>query len=77
MNYFIPDSTEQVIALQDLPINEETIATAIAGVVKIARSRGQSLDELRAEVLKEDYILDRVQRRWLSDIIDRAWKSLP
>ena len=32
---------------------KELIATAIAGVVKIARSQGQSLDELTAEVLQD------------------------
>lgn len=77
MNYYIPCSSEEIIALRDRPVNEKTIACAIAGVIAIARSQGQSLEQLTAEVLKDDYILDRVQRRWLSNYITRAWKSLP
>ncbi len=77
MNYPIPSSTEEITALGKKTVDEELIATAIAGVVKIARSQGQSLDELTAEVLQEDSILDRVQRRWLSEIVTQAWKSLP
>lgn len=77
MDYLIPTSYEEIIALGDRPINEETIAAAIAGVVKIARSQGQSLEELTAEVLADDHLLDLVQRRWLKDLITQAWKTIP
>ncbi|MDJ0715944.1 MAG: hypothetical protein QNJ54_17230 [Prochloraceae cyanobacterium] len=77
MNNPIPINAEELIALRDEPVDEELIATAIAGVVKIARLKGQSLDELTAEVLHDDSILDGVQRRWLSEIVTQAWKSLP
>lgn len=77
MNHPIPVSPEEVIALRQEPVDEEIIAAAIAGVVQIARRAGQSLDELTAEVLKEDCILDPTQRRWLSKIVSQAWKSLP
>ncbi len=77
MNYPIPASPEEIMALRQKPIDEELIAAAIAGVIKIARSQGQSLDELTAEVLSEDPLLDQVQRRWLSNIVAQAWKSLP
>jgi hypothetical protein len=53
------------------------IAVAIAGLVKMARSQGQSLQDLTAEVLEDDPILDRVQRRWLSQIVSQAWETLP
>jgi hypothetical protein len=53
------------------------IAVAIAGLVKMARSQGQSLEDLTAEVLQDDPILDRVQRSWLSKIVTTAWESLP
>jgi hypothetical protein len=53
------------------------IAAAIAGVVQIARSKGQTLDDLTAEVLADDRLLDRDSRRWLSDIVAQAWQSLP
>ena len=77
MSYPIPTSPEEILALHENPVNEELIAAVIAGVVQIARSQGQSLEELTAEVLEEDAILDQVQRRWLSDIVTQAWKSLP
>lgn len=77
MNYPIPNSAEEVIALRHNPIDEELVAAAIAGVVKIARSQGQSLAQLTAEVLAEDGILDKVQRMWLSELIAQAWERLP
>lgn len=77
MNYPIPASPQEIAALRQKPINEELIATAIAGVVRIARSNGQSLEELTAEVLADDSLLDWEARRWLSDIVAQAWQSLP
>lgn len=76
MNYSIPTKPEEIIALRARPVDGELIAAAIAGVVQIARSQGQSLDQLKAEVLEEDPILDQVQRRWLSEIVTQAWTSL-
>lgn len=77
MHYRIPDSPQEVAALRQEPIGEEVVATAIAGVVRIARSRGQSLDDLIAEVLADDNILDWDSRLWLSQIVTHAWKSIP
>ncbi len=77
MNYPIPASPEEIIALRQNPINEELIATAIAGVVKIARSQGKSLEQLTAEVLQEDPLLDQSQRCWLSNVVIQAWLKLP
>jgi hypothetical protein len=76
MNYSIPITTEDIIALRDRPVDEELIAAAIAGVVQIARSQGQSLDDITAEVLEEDALLDSLQRRWLSKLVTQAWTSL-
>lgn len=77
MYYPIPISPQEIVELRQKPINEELIAAAIAGVVKIARSKGQSLDDLTAEVLADDSLLDRDARRWLSDIVAQAWRTLP
>jgi len=77
MNYSIPASPEELIALRQRPVDEEMIAVAIAGLVKMARSQGQSLEDLTAEVLQDDPILDGVQRSWLSNIVAKAWESLP
>jgi hypothetical protein len=77
MNYPIPASPQEIVALGNKRVNEELIATAIAGVVRIARSKGQSLEDLTAEVLADDSILDRDSRRWLSDVVAQAWRTLP
>jgi hypothetical protein len=77
MNYPIPVSPQEIVALRQKPVDEELVAAAIAGVIQIARQQGQSLDDLTAEVLEEDTLLDQAQRRWLSDIVAQAWESLP
>ena len=77
MNYPIPTNPQEMIALRQQPLNEELVASAIVGVVQIARSRSQSLDELKAEVLADDNLLDLTQRRWLSEIVAQAWENLP
>lgn len=77
MDYPIPDSTEEILALGNNSVNEEIIVAAIAGVVKIARQQGQSLEELRANILKDDRLLDLDRRKWLSELIAQAWKMLP
>ena len=77
MDYPIPASTEEILALRNSSVNEEIIATAIAGVVQIARQQGQSLEELTADILQDDRVLDLDRRRWLSELIIQAWKMLP
>jgi len=77
MHHSIPTSPEEIMALRSRPVDEELIAVAIAGVVRLARRQGQSLDELTAEVMADDPVLDVVQRGWLSKMIAQAWKSLP
>ena len=54
MNYSIPATAQEVVALRQQPINGELVVAAIAGVVTIARSQGQSLEDLTAELLAED-----------------------
>lgn len=77
MNYPIPANSQEIVALRQKPVDEELVAAAIAGVIQIARSQGQSLDDLTAEVLEEDTLLDQEQRRWLSEIVTQAWRTLP
>ncbi len=77
MNYPIPATTEEILALGNKSINEDIVVTAIAGVVSIARKKGQSLEDLQQQVLQDDLILDIIQRRWLKDLIAKAWKILP
>ena len=77
MNYPIPADPQEVVALRQKSVTSELIATAIAGVVNIARSKGQTLDDLISEVLKEDALLDGQQRHWLSEIVVDVWQQLP
>lgn len=76
MNYPIPASPQEVVALRQESINEELIASAIVGVIQVARSNGQSLDELKKEILADDALLDMQQRRWLSEVVAVAWQEL-
>ncbi len=77
MNYPIPTNCQEITALRHIKISEELVAAAIAGVINIARSQGQSLDDLTSEVLADDNILDVQQRRWLRDMVAEAWATLP
>lgn len=74
MNYPIPDTPEGILALRKKSVTEEIIAVAIAGVVQMARQQGRSLEDLQAEILQDDFILDIVQRRWLKELIIKAWE---
>jgi len=75
MNYPIPDSPQEIFALRQKPVDEELVAAAIAGVIKIVRAQGQSLEEITAQVLADDSLLDKQQRRWLSQVVAQAWES--
>jgi hypothetical protein len=76
MDYPIPANTEEILALRNSSINEEIVASAIAGVIKIARQQGQSLEELTAGVLRDDCVLDLDRRKWLSELVAQAWNLL-
>jgi hypothetical protein len=76
MNYSIPATAQEVVALRQQPINGELLVAAIAGVVTIARSQGQSLEDLTAELLAEDTWLDAGQRLWLSSVVTETWQYL-
>lgn len=75
MNYPIPNNPQDIFNLKGQPIDEELVATAIAGVIRIVRSQGQSLEELTAQLLAEDAMLNKQQRRWLSQVVAQAWNS--
>ena len=77
MHYPIPASPQEIVKLQQHPVDEELVAAAIAGAIRIARSNGQSLDDLTAELLAEDGLLEQSVRQRLSDIVIQAWARLP
>ncbi|MEA5576458.1 hypothetical protein [Anabaena sp. UHCC 0451] len=77
MNYPIPDSPQEIAELRQQPVDEELVAAVIAGVVKLVRAQGQSLEDLTAQVLEDDPMLNLQQRRWLSQVVAQAWESFP
>ncbi|NEP05528.1 MAG: hypothetical protein F6K25_07160 [Okeania sp. SIO2G4] len=76
MNYPVPTSDGEVIALRRQPVNDELVAVAIAGVVNVARSQGKSIEEIKAEILADDRLLNMAQRQLLSQILNEAWEYL-
>lgn len=76
MNYPIPANPQEVVDLRQNTVNEELIAAAIAGVIQVARSNGQSLEDLMSEILADDALLDSQQRRWLGEVVAVAWQEL-
>lgn len=76
MNYPMPANTPEVGTFRQKFVDEELIAAAIVGVVDVARSKGQSLEDLLTEVLADDALLDSKQRHWLSEIIAITWENL-
>ena len=53
------------------------MAAVIAGVIRVVRAQGQSLDQLTTQVLADDKMLDRQQRHWLSQLVAQAWENFP
>jgi len=76
MKYPIPTTTQEIVALKSQPTSDELVAAAIAGVIYIARDHGQSLEELMAELLADDALLDQRQRQRLSEVVATAWQNL-
>ena len=77
MDYPIPASAEEILALQNNSIDEEVVAIAIAGVIRMSRRQGQSLEELTESILKDDRVLNLDRRQWLNEMIVQAWSILP
>lgn len=73
----IPTSPQEIADLRQYPIDEELVAAAIAGVIRVTRSQGKSLEELTAEVLRDDAVLEREARLWLSNLVTQAWNDIP
>ncbi len=76
MNYPIPATHQEIAALRNSPPNEELVAAAIAGVIQISRAEGKSLEDVVAELLLDDSLLDSSQRQWLTQIVSQAWQKL-
>ena len=76
MYYPIPATHQELVALRNSPPNEELVAAAIAGAIQISRAEGKSLDDVVAELLLDDNLLDSSQRQWLAQIVAQAWQKL-
>ncbi len=49
MQYEIPTKIEEVLNLCQKPIDEELVAVVIAGIVRIAKAEGYSIEQLSQE----------------------------
>jgi hypothetical protein len=76
MRYQIPTTDREAIELCALRPDEDLIATAIAGVIQLSRKDGKTLDDLTAELLMEDTLLEPAQRNLLTQIVEQAWQRM-
>lgn len=76
MDYPIPATSQEIVALCQQPVDTEIVASAIAGVIRLAQSQGRSLEDLKAELLEEDALLDAQERAWLSEVVASTWHEL-
>lgn len=74
MNYPISPPFSESTLLRSESVTEEILLSAIAGVITQARSQGRSLEEIKAEVMEDDSLLDVQQRYWLSEAVAQAWE---
>lgn len=77
MNYPIQSNREESTTRDKMLIDADIMAAAIAGVIHNARKKGQTLDDLKAEVLADDSLLQPDERFLLSDIVAEAWEKWP
>jgi hypothetical protein len=81
MNYplpnIVPDRFGASSRAQTSAVQESELITALQVVILSARANGQSLEDLTAEVLAEDMLLDPQQRQILSEIVTKAWDQVP
>jgi hypothetical protein len=57
-------------------VSEDHIIRAIVSVIETARAKGQSLDDVIAELMADDALLEPQLRYLLTDIVAQAWAQL-
>jgi hypothetical protein len=71
------DSGQQPVrSRRSQSVSEDHIASAIVSVIETARAKGQSLEDVLAELRADDALLDPKLRYLLSDIVAQAWTQL-
>jgi hypothetical protein len=75
MSLSIPRNSQEILALRHSAVNNEIVASAIVGVIQVARDQGKTLGELQAELLAEDGLLNQDDRLWLSDLVATQWSK--
>jgi hypothetical protein len=77
MNYPISANAKGIASRpRQINIDATMIARALAAAIESARRRGQSLEELKAEVMVDDALLNAADRLWLRDIVAKAWDRI-
>ncbi|NEP20078.1 MAG: hypothetical protein F6J97_24860 [Leptolyngbya sp. SIO4C1] len=75
MDYKVSNSFKR-LDINRVTVSEDHITDAIISVIQSARSQGQSLDDVMAELLADDALLDNNIRHLLGDIVAQAWETL-
>jgi hypothetical protein len=73
MQYQMPVTLEDVVALRGYPVSEELLVAAIAGVVELFQAQGKTLEQLKDHLMQPDQWLDDQQRLWLANLAADAW----
>ncbi|MBE9032167.1 hypothetical protein IQ266_20725 [filamentous cyanobacterium LEGE 11480] len=76
MNYPIPPNSSDGDGLCK-SVDENALVDALKIVVISARANGQTLEDVKAEILADDQLLDVSQRTLLSDVVAKAWEEIP
>ncbi len=78
INNMSPSTLKSVLenSPSDKSVSEANIATAIVHVIETARSQGQTLDDIIAELMTDDALLDPKSRHLLREILTQAWNTL-
>jgi hypothetical protein len=75
MNYPIPPPMAAPGPMS--AVDDNALVEALQIVIRSARSQGQTLSEVMAEVLADDPLLSASQRQILSEVVAKAWEQIP
>lgn len=70
------DTFDKCVAGSKKSVDEALIAGAIAGVIRAAQRKGQTIEELQAEMLADHQLLDWNERCLLNEIVTEAWQRM-
>jgi hypothetical protein len=75
MNYPIPPPIAAIGRVS--VVDDNALVEALQVVIRAARTQGQTLADVTAEVLADDPLLSASQRQLLSEVVAMAWEQIP